>query len=1306
MFKKIEGFKERERERERVKATPKAWRAKTAMLRELKPKAFLLLGIVAILSIFTIVHASVIDDSNPPILQSFTSSPSTGSFTVGAVINVYANFDEDVDPASTMSVTLDTGATITLDTTNANGCSVSTTQLCGAYTVGAGENSSDLTISTLNSANITDLDSTPNNSTSYSIPGGQNLADNSSVVVDTTAPTLSSADINSTTLTLTYNEALDTGSVPDTTDFVVNVNGSPVIVNSPVAVSGTTVVLTLASAVVSGDMVTLDYTSGASPIQDSVGNDAGALSGQSITNESIAISNGYINGASVILVYNKSLATSSTPFPSDILIKINDAPIAVSSVTVAGTTIRLSLASPASASDTVTAGYTIGTNPIKDLLGNNAQSFTGLNIVNDSNTCSIIHTTDPQFSITLKNKLFVLGQTSNNVYAIDPITNTVIATILVGLSTYFTTASGHKVYTNNSGSSDVSVIDTATDSVIATIPVGTGAQFFTVVSGKIYVFNQTSNTISVINTNTDAFIYSIVTGTNPRYSSIINHKMYVSNSGSNSVSVIDTATDSVLNLCSPNLLSLTSTASNATYTNGQSVNITANFNKSLGSGSKMRLTLNTSRTVDLTTVSGTTLSGTYTVQSGDSTPDLSVSSIDTNPSNTLVSDTSGTPNTNSSYSVPTSPDLTGDTPRNLGDLKNISIGTPPLTIPTGTNPYQMVTVGDYTYVANQGSDNVTIFNNTTNTVVGTTTVGSQPYGMAYSTSTREIYVANLKGNSVSVIDADPASGTWKQVTNTITSGMGVEPYYVASLGTKIYVTNNLSWTVSEINTATHAVTATINVGANPRGIKALGSKLYVANFGSQYGGQAQGTVSIIDTSNSNAVTTVNVGSGPRGVAVNGTDVYVANFNDNTVSRIDTGSGDAVTTISVGTNPRGMLSLNNKIYVENYQDGTISIIDGTTHAVTGPYKVGNTPAGMAPIGNDVAISRFTDNVVDIFDTTNLVLKTAADVTAPIISSVASSTTQTTATITWTTDETATSTVNYGTTSGYGTASTSSSLVTSHSITLTGLTAGTTYHFQVASADASGNVATSSDQTFTTTANTNNGGGGSGGSSGGSTGGGSVVAYATQPVIPSNVIPNSPLITFSFTTTLKQGDKGNDQILELQKFLNTHGLPVAKTGAGSLGYETTFFGPATKKALILFQVTHGIKPSVGVFGPLTRKAINDILAKETNATTTTISPLASTTPLCTTSIYLTAPVKYGARNNPADVKLLENFLNTYEGTNLPVTGIYSKADYDAVVKFQEKYASTILNPWGLKKGTGYVFTTTLNQIKQVVEAGCKK
>jgi hypothetical protein len=92
----------------------------------------------------------------------------------------------------------------------------------------------------------------------------------------------------------------------------------------------------------------------------------------------------------------------------------------------------------------------------------------------------------------------------------------------------------------------------------------------------------------------------------------------------------------------------------------------------------------------------------------------------------------------------------------------------------------------------------------------------------------------------------------------------------------------------------------------------------------------------------------------------------------------------------------------------------------------------------------------------------------DTVAPTISNVSvASTSPSSATITWTTNESATSQVEYGTTSDYGSSSAlHSSLMTTHTVTLTGLTAETTYHYRVKSKDACGNEASSNDNTFTT------------------------------------------------------------------------------------------------------------------------------------------------------------------------------------------------------------------------------------------------
>ena len=85
----------------------------------------------------------------------------------------------------------------------------------------------------------------------------------------------------------------------------------------------------------------------------------------------------------------------------------------------------------------------------------------------------------------------------------------------------------------------------------------------------------------------------------------------------------------------------------------------------------------------------------------------------------------------------------------------------------------------------------------------------------------------------------------------------------------------------------------------------------------------------------------------------------------------------------------------------------------------------------------------------------------------VSAVTVTTTNTTATINWTTAVPATSRVKYGLTTSYGTLSgLNSNFTTAHSVSLTALTAGTTYHYRVLSADATGVQVTSLDYTFTT------------------------------------------------------------------------------------------------------------------------------------------------------------------------------------------------------------------------------------------------
>jgi subtilisin family serine protease len=152
----------------------------------------------------------------------------------------------------------------------------------------------------------------------------------------------------------------------------------------------------------------------------------------------------------------------------------------------------------------------------------------------------------------------------------------------------------------------------------------------------------------------------------------------------------------------------------------------------------------------------------------------------------------------------------------------------------------------------------------------------------------------------------------------------------------------------------------------------------------------------------------------------------------------------------------------------------SVYDGTEYT----YKQGTsmaTPhvAGLAaliiahnPALTNLEIKALIENSVDPIPALNDKVATdgrinaAAALAAPQISNVQVTTvTETTAQITWTTGKPADSVVQYGTTGNswdsYPNTESDSALVTSHSITLSGLTQETDYYFMVGSTDAYGN-----------------------------------------------------------------------------------------------------------------------------------------------------------------------------------------------------------------------------------------------------------
>ena len=122
---------------------------------------------------------------------------------------------------------------------------------------------------------------------------------------DGSVPALVSASVQGATLTLRFSEALDEDSVPPASAFTVTAAGSGSAVGA-VSVQGDSVILTLASAVMPNATVTVSYAeptaAGTHPIQDKAGNDAAAISG-----ETVQVSTAHLTGLTLV-----DLTTSDT----------------------------------------------------------------------------------------------------------------------------------------------------------------------------------------------------------------------------------------------------------------------------------------------------------------------------------------------------------------------------------------------------------------------------------------------------------------------------------------------------------------------------------------------------------------------------------------------------------------------------------------------------------------------------------------------------------------------------------------------------------------------------------------------------------------------------------------------------------------------------------------------------------------------------------------------------------------------------------------------------------------------------------
>ncbi|MEU7811105.1 Hsp70 family protein, partial [Pseudonocardia sp. NPDC049154] len=287
------------------------------------------------------------------------------------------------------------------------------------------------------------------------------------------------------------------------------------------------------------------------------------------------------------------------------------------------------------------------------------------------------------------------------------------------------------------------------------------------------------------------------------------------------------------------------------------------------------------------------------------------------------------------------------------------------TIPVGRTPgfIALSPNGRLAYIANRNAGVLTVMDTAGDKVVAVVPVeAGPPQYLAFAPDGTRAYVSIFNDqrtiNLVGVLDTS---------TNTITSTIpvGVRPFALAVSpdGSKLYVPNHDSGTITVIDTATETVVHDIRVAPNPHWVAFSpdGTRAYAACHES-------GVVSIINTADDTVIGEVKVGVSPHSLEVSPDGKWVANVNydSDSVTVIDTATEQVVATVPVGRKPQDIAWAPDGrfVYVTNVEGDSMSVVNARTWQVTATLPTGDAPTSLAvtPDGKTAYVTNLTSGTL--------------------------------------------------------------------------------------------------------------------------------------------------------------------------------------------------------------------------------------------------------------------------------------------------------------------------------------------------------